>query len=253
MPRRRKPARGVPAPAPRGAPESHLAFREYWQLRMESATTRLRAARRVIEHNPTRGGLAENVLRELVREFLPHRWGIGSGFLMLPGDRVSRQMDLLVYDLLSSTALYRDADLVVLSPEMTRATVEVKSNPNGRDFADALASIESVKALSPATFGAIFSYDSFGPDALEEYLRAYVGRTRRAGLDRQLLPDRLYFFQRQVVVVRGETGDAHTYRAHRVADPVIRHLLQDVLSTLEVVNFRAYAEAAVHAEVLFSV
>ena len=42
-------------------------FENYWKLRMDGATMRLKAAQQIISHPGTRGSLAENLLRELIR------------------------------------------------------------------------------------------------------------------------------------------------------------------------------------------
>src|SRR4051812_46839143 len=95
---------------------AELSFDEYWQFRMEGASARLRAAQQIVSHPGTRGSLAENLLRELIREFLPQRWGAGTGFIMDPELGRSNQVDLLIYDLMTTSPVYRDGDLVILSP-----------------------------------------------------------------------------------------------------------------------------------------
>src|SRR5580698_1532423 len=104
------------------------SFDDYWQLRMQGATARLSAAQRIVSHPGTRGGLAENLLRELVREFLPQRWAVGTGFIMDVQRGRSNQVDLLIYDQLAASPVYRDGELVILSPGTARVAVEVKSS-----------------------------------------------------------------------------------------------------------------------------
>src|SRR3954453_10603306 len=91
-------------------------FDDYWQFRMEGVTSRLRAAQQIVSHPGTRGALAENLLRELVRDFLPQRWAVGTGFVMDVERGRSNQVDVLVYDQLTTSPVYRDGELVILSP-----------------------------------------------------------------------------------------------------------------------------------------
>src|SRR5438105_2965247 len=91
-------------------------FDEYWQLRMDGMVSRLKAAQQIVSHPGTRGNLAENLLRELIREFLPQRWATGTGFVMDAELGRSNQIDLVIYDALTSSPIYRDGDLVILSP-----------------------------------------------------------------------------------------------------------------------------------------
>ena len=83
-------------------------FEDYWKLRMESAAVRLAAAQEVIRHNPTRGSAAENAIRTLLREFVPQRCGVGTGFMLTANGTSSRQLDIVVFDQLHCAPLYRD-------------------------------------------------------------------------------------------------------------------------------------------------
>jgi hypothetical protein len=102
-------------------------FTKYWHLRMKSVTARLDAAREFIRHNPTRGSVAENALRTLLREFLPHRCEIGSGFMLASDGMISKQLDLIIFDRLEDAPLYRDGDIVIVSPGSVHMAIEVKS------------------------------------------------------------------------------------------------------------------------------
>lgn len=75
-------------------------FDDYWQLRMRSASARLEAAQKLISHKPTRGAAAEQAVRQLLADFLPWRCGVGGGFIVNHRGKSSRQVDVLLFDLL---------------------------------------------------------------------------------------------------------------------------------------------------------
>src|SRR5437868_6516479 len=109
-------------------------FENYWQFRMEGVTARLRAAQQIVSHPGTRGTLAENLLREAIREFLPQRWAVGTGFVMDEDGSRSNQVDLLIYDQLTMSPIYRDGDLVILSSGTAHVAVEVKSSLDKKEI-----------------------------------------------------------------------------------------------------------------------
>ena len=127
-------------------------------------------------HWPTDGEWKESVLRSMLRRTAPESVTVGRGFVV-HHDRCSTQIDVLVYDN-SMPILYRDGDLVFVTPAACRGIVEVKSDTSIRDFRTAAAKLadnaEFIRERSPDfhIFVGYFSYDvrpkSFAPflDAL---------------------------------------------------------------------------------------
>lgn len=114
-------------------------------------------------HWPTDGEWKESVLRTMIRRSAPSTVSVGRGFVVT-SQGATTQLDILVYDN-SHPVLYRDGDLVFVSPAACRAIVEVKS----RITASALRT--SCKGLANAadfirrgrggsrTFVGLFSYE----------------------------------------------------------------------------------------------
>jgi hypothetical protein len=127
---------------------------------------------RTVRHAALRGGEAEELMRRFLREHIPRRFDVGSGFIIDPRDTVSRQTDVIIYDALNC-ATYRTSDIAGIFPaNNVAAVVEVKSRLDGHYLEDAFAKIASVKSLGKVrspdvglpildqTHGSVFAFDS---------------------------------------------------------------------------------------------
>src|SRR3569833_1464480 len=76
-------------------------------------------------HWPTDGEWKESVLRQILRRTASQNITVGRGFVV-DRNRSSSQIDVLIYDN-TMPLLYKDGDLVFVTPWACRAIVEVKS------------------------------------------------------------------------------------------------------------------------------
>lgn len=117
-------------------------------------------------HWPTDGEWKESVLRSMLKRSAPESVTIGRGFVVHQ-ERCSTQIDVLVYDN-SMPILYRDGDLVFITPSACRGIVEVKSNTSSREFRTAASKLadnaEFIREHSSDfhIFVGLFSYDLRG-------------------------------------------------------------------------------------------
>lgn len=112
-------------------------------------------------HYPSLGQYKERLLADAIRGFLPRTVEVGTGFVMFPhadmeppGEgrfhdplnqsafSMSRQCDILVYDVAKYPAIFRDRDFVIVRPEAVRAVIEVKGMLSRREVLSALASFQ---------------------------------------------------------------------------------------------------------------
>jgi len=125
-----------------------------------------------VPHAALRGSEAEELLRRFLREHIPRRFDVGSGFIIDRRDRVSQQTDVIVYDALNCPT-YRVSDTAAVYPaDNVAAMVEVKSRLDGDKLTDGFEKIASVKSLSKTrspelgvlmmdqTHCSIFAFDS---------------------------------------------------------------------------------------------
>lgn len=215
-------------------------FREYWHLRMSGATARLRAAQAIVSHTGTRGALAENLLRELIREFLPQRWAVGTGFIMAADGGRTNQVDVLVYDQLANSPVYRDGDLVILSPNTVAVAIEVKSNLDAEQVPLAYSNLASVKRVDPAVLGLVFGYDGVSAATFCKHVKTWA----KANPDRSAWPDNAYNLGQNFVVL--PDPDAAATRGFSVQagdDPIVRLFLTQTLTRLGLENLRPFMGA----------
>lgn len=117
----------------------------------------------------TDGEWKESVLRSILGRHLPHTVLVGRGAVIRDDDN-SRQIDLLIYSS-ESPVLFRDGELVFVTPDAIVGVIEVKTSLNNRSFDNALGQlIEQARVISyPARpirfiryrkFFGLFAYES---------------------------------------------------------------------------------------------
>lgn len=87
-------------------------------------------------HWQTDGEWKESVLRTILQRSAPSNVTVGRGFIV-DRERSSTQIDVLIYDN-SYPVLYKDGDLVFISPASCRAIIEVKTSVTRQAFLQAV-------------------------------------------------------------------------------------------------------------------
>lgn len=83
-------------------------------------------------HRGEEGRYKESVLKKVIREYLPNNLNIWTWFIVLKNERgsyISTQIDILIYDNTYPT-IFRDEDFVIITQDMVKAIIEVKSKTN---------------------------------------------------------------------------------------------------------------------------
>lgn len=117
-------------------------------------------------HWPTDGEWKESVLRTVIRRTAPATALVGRGFVVTRSG-ASPQVDVLIYDS-AYPVLYRDGDLVFISPRACLAAIEVKSRltlPLFRITCERLADVAEFLRNEPGGYGAfvgLFAYEDGG-------------------------------------------------------------------------------------------
>src|SRR5579872_3441289 len=149
---------------------------------LASAGQQLRAdfehVRATMPHAGIKGAEVEQILRTFLDRHLPQRFRTGTGLMIDSANNLSNEMDIIVYDALSSP-LYRFSERAQIIPaDSVASIVQVKSSLNKRELDDAYKNIASAKKLkkrplsdidrratgSPlstvATFGVVFGFNA---------------------------------------------------------------------------------------------
>ncbi len=109
------------------------------------------------KHWLTSGTFKEKVLISFFNDNLPKRFKAKSGFVIFPTKRIfkdkepegynssnigsysiSKQIDILIYDVIESCPVFEDENIVLLSPEAAKCIIEVKGTLNSKHLEDAI-------------------------------------------------------------------------------------------------------------------
>jgi hypothetical protein len=149
-----------------------------------------------IPHHGERGKEVENILKSFLREHLPKRYGVTSGFILDRADNVSAQTDVIVYDANSCPVLETYEDNLIVPSDNAAAVIEVKSNLTKKDIEDAAEKVAGIKSLNKSkinfpegpwninTIGILFAFKS--ELSLETISVHYKNSIAKHGLGRHI-------------------------------------------------------------------
>lgn len=128
-------------------------------------------------HWQTDGEWKESVVRQILRRHLPANAIVGRGFVVNANNHTT-QLDVLVYKA-SAPVLFRDGDLVFVTPDAVVGIVEVKSRVTAAVFDDAVEKLADAAELirvapNSEAFSALFAFEA------EEQPQRYLERTKAA-------------------------------------------------------------------------
>jgi len=127
-----------------------LNFRSFARTYVESFAAARDRVRLLIgnHHQQSVGTHREGLLKEFFREVLPAGISVDSGFVYgYEAQTPSRQIDIIIWDGLSHSAVFRTADFVIVPPEAVIAAVSVKSRLGSAEIKDAMNNLGSLSEL----------------------------------------------------------------------------------------------------------
>lgn len=99
------------------------------------------------QHPPSAGDNREDIVEKFLKQHLPKRFGVSTGFVFSHDGKRSKQADLLVVDDQNNAPLYPDDRNQLWPVEAVYALIEVKTQLNRRDLEDAIAKGRRFKSL----------------------------------------------------------------------------------------------------------
>jgi hypothetical protein len=178
-------------------------------------------------HMGDRGSFRETIIKDFLRPFLPDCYGLGSGEVFSVNGAQSAQVDIVVYDAVFSTVLFRSGPQQLFPAESVFGSIEVKSNLTTPELSMACENIASVKRLDrpqadtldllPSVrlelgagltgggdhrnpyLGIAFGHSGIAPELVVAELSR---RFQEAPADRQLLPDFVFVAKPGYMVAR---------------------------------------------------
>jgi hypothetical protein len=100
-----------------------------------------------IQHGTGKGSVREQLVRTFLREQLPAKYAIGQGQIIHPSNRISRQVDVVIYDGNNSPRLLVSDEHSIFPIESVYGIVAVKSVLTSAELAEAFGNIVSTKEL----------------------------------------------------------------------------------------------------------
>lgn len=115
----------------------------------------------LVSHGQTVGNYREVILRDLIRQHLPAKFAIATGFIQ----GFARQLDIIIYDCQNYAPAFKEGDLVVIKQEAVRAVIEVKTNLTPHTLRESLEmfyhiSLPGYRTTDLPIFKGVFSFDS---------------------------------------------------------------------------------------------
>jgi hypothetical protein len=94
-----------------------------------------------------RGEFREKIIERFLRPFLPACYGVDSGEVFSADGQQSAQIDIVIYDAIFSTVLFRNGPRMLFPAESIYGSIEVKSNLTLDELDKACKNVASVKTL----------------------------------------------------------------------------------------------------------
>lgn len=159
---------------------------------------------KIIWHNASVGVIRENIIKEVIRPFLPDCYGISSGLCFDDKGGESKQLDIIIYDRMFSYKIPFSEDFMIFPCESVYGNVEIKTDLNKDTLEASIENIRSFKSLSKNNdnnlnpwnyFGMVFTYKSIDSNAIIDYLCSST-------YDSILLPDVLVLFEKKEIIFK---------------------------------------------------
>jgi hypothetical protein len=125
----------------------------------------------IIPHSGLKGSQAEILVKTFLRDHLPRRFDVGSGFIIDRFDNVSKQTDVIIYDALNCPVYRASEDAAIFPSDNVAAVVEVKSRLDKEQLISSFENILATKQLAKTTpevpffitsqtIGCLFAFES---------------------------------------------------------------------------------------------
>jgi len=125
-------------------------YKKYVRQKIEILKQKTNLIRPLVTAHPsTVGVFYEMILKKFVRDFLPNRYKVGTGFVMdIENNSLSRQIDILIYEDDAFAPIYQDEDFLIVESCAVSAAIEVKASIDSKTVKDAKKNMESFREVT---------------------------------------------------------------------------------------------------------
>ncbi len=103
---------------------------------------------KLYKHNGLRGTCREEDLINVIRDCIPECYGMKAGQIFSSDDRISKQIDVVIFDTVFSNYFKKDSSAYLFPCESVYGSIEVKTVLNKESFEEAIENIKSVRELN---------------------------------------------------------------------------------------------------------
>lgn len=123
---------------------------EYFTALQDILRLQARVLTSVLPHSGERGSNDEEHFKAFLRRSLPHRYSIGTGFMICSNPSVSpsRQTDIIIFDEFENSPLFRELAATVFPIEIVYAAIEVKRVLQSQHLEECADKITRIRRLS---------------------------------------------------------------------------------------------------------
>jgi len=141
----------------------------------------------LFHHQGVKGEGNEAVLRELLIQFIPKRYGVGTGVVIDRNGNQSRQCDIVIYDTFLYPSLLSLRSVHLFPVDIVYATIEVKTTLTANSVKEAKENIASVRRLNivadsfsgTETRNGSFHFMSYNPEPPMGFVFAYNSEAKQ--------------------------------------------------------------------------
>ena len=126
---------------------------KYLDLIKEEFFAKIERVKLFTNHAPSIGFGNEEILRNFLKTHIPERFAVGTGFVYLDNNNVSKQCDLLIYDQVNYAPFFKEGDFIIIHPEAVAAVIEVKTTLSQEEIYASIENIKSVKEVAKKAIG----------------------------------------------------------------------------------------------------
>lgn len=119
------------------------------------------------KHKPSIGFCGESILRNFLKDSLPSKYNVTSGFISHK-NQLSHQCDIIIYDKISYAPLAKYGDIEIIPKESVTAIIEVKNSIKYDTFQKTLGDFEILGQMGIQN-KYVFIYSSIQPKTIESY------------------------------------------------------------------------------------
>ena len=184
----------------------------------------IESSSKLIEHSGTKGTTSEDILRELLKQFLPRKYSIGSGIIYDRTGNYSKQVDLIIYDSFYHPNVYNQGTSPLFPVDIVYGAIEIKTR---LDLTKAMENIQSIKSLkiiekemtlsngfvtrTNLPYGIIFSYNYDYETHNFDTFRERIKRIIQFEPDKHTLFDLCYIMTNTFFVRNPNLDDSNLY------------------------------------------